>query len=78
MQINHAIETLTRQAETSENNAPIWRAEEGNEAQAQLAEQTAKDCREAIQALSHDEGLGIGGGSGDISNGGGSGCVTPN
>lgn len=48
--MNHAIETLTRQAETSENNAPIWR-KEGNEPQAQLAEQTAKDCRQAVEKL---------------------------
>lgn len=49
--MNHAIETLTRQAETSENNAPIWR-KEGNEPQAQLAEQTARDCRAAVEVLS--------------------------
>lgn len=49
--MNHAIETLTRQAETSERNAPIWR-KEGNEKQAQLAEQTAKECRAAVEVLS--------------------------
>lgn len=48
--MNHAIETLTEQAKTSENNAPIWR-KEGNETQAQLAEQTAKECRAAIEKL---------------------------
>lgn len=51
--MNHAIETLTEQAKTSENNAPIWR-KEGNEKQAHLAEQTAKDCRAAIEKLRGD------------------------
>lgn len=56
--MNHAIETLTQQAETSENNAPIWRSQH-NQKQAELAEKTAADCRAAIEVLSQGEGLGI-------------------
>jgi hypothetical protein len=61
-----AVNVLKMQAEVSENNAPIWR-QEGNDAHAQLGEQTAASCRAAIERLSQGEGMGI-------SNGGGSGC----
>jgi hypothetical protein len=54
----NAVSVLKIQAETSENNAPIWR-QEGNLAQAELGERTAKSCRAAIAQLSQGEGMGI-------------------
>lgn len=60
----YALMELKIKAETLESNAPVWQKER-NFPQAELCEQTAASCRAAIEKLTHGEGLGIGGGSGD-------------